>query len=464
MIKNGLIFLSKCLGKSNHKLMSFLTKGPGQVALVVMALTALLLLSLSGSAPVLAQLSEYDNPSVLIPVDLSGTYYRYNIVIPDFQPLAGGRADPTAHTLTTNLGKNLDMTGFFQLVDPRASLESDPRSGLTGAPPLDFAPWAQIGANFVIKGGYQISGSNIRLELKLYDVAMGQQRLGKLFEGKIKDARKMINVFTNQVILSITGEPGVFGSKIIFVTGERANRGVMMTELGSDQAETIAASKNGPTTQPTLGPGDKTAWTHRNRNRSELVANGRVVHSGETVLTPAYMPNGTLVAALSGSVSTNITIFDGRSKRPLTGGSGIDVSPTFSPDGRMAYVSTQGGSAGIYVTSGAGGQGTRISPGGTSTDPSWSPKGDKIAFVYRERDICIVNPDGSGLIQLTGGQGQNFHPSFSPDGRMIVFSSNRSGRHQLYVMSANGDRQQALMPEFQGSQTLPTWSPTMPAY
>ncbi|MDR2388063.1 MAG: hypothetical protein LBE80_10850, partial [Deltaproteobacteria bacterium] len=353
--------------------------------------TALSLISLAILLPsgAIAQLTEYDNPSVLIPVDLIGTYYRYNIVIPDFQPLrAGGSVDQNASALPTRLGKNLDMTGFFQLVDPRASLEVDPRAGLSNAPPLDFAPWAQIGANFVIKGGIRVSGSNITLELKLFDVALGQQRLGKLFEGKVKDARKMINVFTNQVILSITGEPGVFGSKIIFVTGERAGRSVMMTELGSDEAEGLFASRNGPASQPTLGPGDQTAWTFRNRNRSELVANGRVVHSGDTVLTPAYMPNGTLVAALSGPVSTNITIFEGRTKRAITSGSGVDVSPSFSPDGRMAYVSTQGGGAGIYVTSGAGGQGARISPGGTSTDPSWSPKGDKIAFVYRERDIC----------------------------------------------------------------------------
>jgi TolB protein len=429
-------------------------------SVAALSLAALSMLLPSGAS---AQLTEYDTPSVMIPVDLSGTYYRYNIVIPDFQPLrAGGSVDQNAQALPTRLGKNLDMTGFFQLVDPRASLEVDPRAGLTNAPPLDYAPWAQIGANFIIKGGIRVSGSNIAMELKLFDVALGQQRLGKLFEGKVKDARKMINVFTNQVILAITGEPGVFGSKIIFVTGERAGRGIMMTELGSDEAEGVFASKNGPASQPTLGPGDKTAWTHRNRNRSELVANGRVVHSGDTVLTPAYMPDGTLVAALSGAVSTNLTVFEGRSKRPITGGGGIDVSPTFSPDGRMAYVSTSGGGAGIYVTSASGGQGARISPGGTSTDPSWSPKGDKIAFVYRERDICLVNPDGSGLIQLTGGQGQNFHPSFSPDGRMIVFSSNRGGRHQLYVMSANGDRQQVLMPEFQGSMTLPTWSPVMP--
>jgi TolB protein len=433
--------------------------------LVTISLSVLVLALLAWAAPAPAQQDEtqFSNPSVLIPVDLSGSFNRFNIVIPDFLPIKPkGRVDEKSQQLPRRLGANLDMTGYFQLVDPRASLEADPRAGLSEETPLNYTPWAQIGANFVIKGAMEVSGSNITLEMRLFDIATGQQRLAKRYTGKAKDARKMINRFTNEVILAITGEPGVFGSKIIFVSGEKTNKSIMLTELGSDEADSLAGSKGGPATQPTLGPGDATAWTHRNGKKWELVSGGRVVHSGDTVFTPAFMPNGTLVAALSGRVSTNIAVFEGRSTRQITSGGGIEISPTFSPDGRMAYVSNQGGGAGIYVSSGSGGSGSRISPSGTSTDPAWSPKGDKIAFVYRERDICVINPDGSGLVQLTGGQGRNLHPSFSPDGRMIVFSSDRGGRNQLYVMSANGDRQQPLMPEFQGSQSLPAWSPEMP--
>jgi TolB protein len=426
-------------------------------------LTLILALGLSSASSLLAQEPGFDNPSVLIPVDLSGSYYRYNVVIPDFMPIkTGGRLNDSVQLLSRRLGTNLDMTGFFQLLDPRASLESDPRAGIDAATPLNYAPWAQIGANFVIKGAYEVSGSSVTMEMRLFDVALGQQRLAKRYTGNVKEARRIINRFTNEVILSITGEPGVFGSKIIFVTGDGSNKGIMLTELGSDEAESLAGSKGGPSTQPAIGPGNKTAWTHRNGKRWELVSGGRVVHSGDTVFTPAFMANGTLTAALSGRVSTNIAIFEGRSSRPITSGGGIDISPSFSPDGRMAYVSNAGGGAAVYVTTPGGGLGRRISPSGTSTDPSWSPKGDKIVFVYRERDICIVNPDGSGLLQLTGGQGRNMHPSFSPDGRMIVFSSDRAGGNRLYVMSANGDRQQPLMPEFRGSQTLPSWSPDMP--
>ncbi|MDR1546521.1 MAG: hypothetical protein LBU12_07425 [Deltaproteobacteria bacterium] len=408
--------------------------------------------------------SEFDNPSVLIQVNLSGAFNRWNTVVPDFLPLKpGGKTQAENQALPRRLGANLDMTGFFQLVDPRASLESDPRAGLSDTAPLDYRPWAQIGASFVVKGGMEVSGSKLILELRLFDVALGRQRLAKRYTGPVKDARKMINAFTNEILLALTGEPGVFGSKIIFVTGARENKGIMITELGSDQAESLAAPKNGPATQPTLGPGDRTAWIRRNGKKWELVSNGRAVYSGQQVIAPAFMPNGTLVAGLSGPSSTNLAVFEGRQPRPLTNGGGIEISPTFSPDGSlMAYVSDRGGGLGLYVAPSSGGPGTRITASGKSSDPHWSPKGDKIVFVLRERDICVVNPDGSGLVQLTSGQGHNYHPSFSPDGRMIVFESDRGGRSQLWVMSANGDRQQLLIPELTVSQSLPSWSPEMP--
>jgi TolB protein len=429
------------------------------------ALPALLLaplLSLLPAAPALAQGgTEFDRPSVLIPVYLGGTFNRHRVVVNRFQPVrAGGPLDENADLLPRRLAANLDMTGFFDLVDPRASMEADPRAGLAGGPPMDYGPWAQIGANLVVKGAIQASRSNTTLELYLFDIATSRQLLAKRYSGSTKDAQRMIARFTNDLLQAVTGEPGVFGSKIIFVTGERSNKSISMTELGVDVIEGVAAPKGGPNDQPTIGWGGQTAWTRRNGRKWELLSNGRVVHSGDTVFTPAYSPSGMLVAALSGRNSTNIHQFEGRGSRQLTSGGSIELSPTFSPDGRMAYVSNQGGGAGIYVSSGGGG-GVRISPPGTSTDPSWSPRGDKIAFVYRERDICVMNPDGSGVMQLTN-QGVNHHPSFSPDGRMIVFSSTRSGGSQLHVMSANGDRQQPLMLDGKGGGSLPSWSPVMP--
>ncbi len=438
---------------------------------------ALLFLGSFGVAPVRAQ--EPLNPApgpdageVLPGVPQGGTIVinpdalgrKYTIAITDLQPLGGGGVDKNATYLPSRLAANLKMTGLFNSIDPRAFMEGNPRAGLDEGTMPEFPAWIKVGADFLVKGGMSASGSKLTLEMRLFEVGAGRQMLGKRYSGSAKDARRMINEFTNDLLEAITGIRGVFGSQIIFVAGDKSLKSIMMTELGGDDAVQIAGHKGGPSTQPTMGPGGRTAWVHRNDKNWELLVDGKVVSSGPTHLSPAFKPDGTVAAAVSGPQSTAIFAFSGKSKTPLVDLGGISVSPTFSPDGsRMAFVSNQGGTAAIYVASANGGSATRLTSTGKATDPAWSPTGEYIAYVTRETDICIIRPDGTGARQLTGGQGANMRPSFSPDGRMIAFSSTRNGRSQIFVMAANGDAQQPLMPDYKGDQDQPYWCPTMPA-
>lgn len=407
-----------------------------------------------------------DNPSVYIDINRGAGGRKYNIAITDLLPLAaGGRVDRNAAYLPDRLGKNLAMTGLFNTIDPRASLEPEAlkRAGLDGGGLPDFPSWSKIGADFLVKGAMSASGSRLTLEMRLFDVGLGRPIFGKRYAGPAKDARKMINQFTNSVLEAITGIPGVFGSEIIFASGDPSVKDIMLTELGGDDAVLVAGHRGGPSTQPTIGPGGRKAWVRRNNKVWELVVDGRVVSSGDTHLSPGFKSDGTVAAAVSGPQSTDIYSFAGRNKTRLTFAGGINVSPSFSPDGsRMAYASDQGGVVSIYVAP-VGGAGQPLVTGGKATDPVWSPTGEYIAFVSRETDVCIIRPDGTGLRQLTGGQGTNQRPSFSPDGRMIVFSSTRNGRAQLFVMAANGDSQQPLMPDYRPPQEQPYWSPLRPA-
>ena len=428
----------------------------------------IMILCLAGAAPARAQteIPEVNNDGIhTIIVTPEGTGRKFQIVVPDLVPLSpGGSADRNAAYLPERLSANLKMTGLFDIKDQRASLEANARAGVDNGTEPEYPAWNKIGADFLIKGGLSVSGSKITLEMRLFDVALGRQMIGKRYSGPTKEARTMINKFTNAVLEAITGTPGVFGSQIIFASGSPSQKVIMMTELGSDEATQIAGHKRGPSTQPTLGPGGRTAWVHRNDKKWELLVDGKVISSGDLHLSPAFMPNGTVAAAVSGPQKTSIYSFSGRSKNVLVSAGGINVSPTFSPDGsRMAYVSDQGGVSSIYITSSSGGPGSRLTSGAKATDPAWSPTGEYITFVSRETDICIIRPDGTGFRQLTGGRGANMRPSFSPDGRMIVFSSTRNGRQQLFVMSVNGDSQQPLMPEYRQPQEQPYWSPTMPA-
>lgn len=429
---------------------------------------ALALLITETTEPVSAQtgLDFTGNPNVYIDIN-QGVGRKYNIAIPDLLPQKpGGRVDENAVYLPNRLAANLTMTGLFNNLERRSFLEMGDAtwSGLNGSPTPDFTPWAKIGADFLIKGTMNISGSKLTLEMRLFDVGLGRVMLGKRYTGAIKESRRMINQFTNAVLEAITGTPGVFGSQIIFTSGTPSAKDIMLTELGGDNATLLAAHKGGPSTQPTLGPNGRTAWVHRNNKKWELLVDGKVISSGNLHLSPAFRPDGSVAASVSNTTSTDIYLFNGRQKTLLINSGGISISPTFSPDGsQMAYVSNQSGTTSIFVAPASGGAGTPITSGAKATDPAWSPTGEFITFVTRETDICIIRPDGTGLRQLTSGQGINHRPSFSPDGRMIVFSSTRNSRRQLFIMATNGDSQQPLMPDYKPEQEQPYWSPTISA-
>lgn len=140
---------------------------------------------------------------------------------------------------------------------------------------------------------------------------------------------------------------------------------------------------------------------------------------------------------------------DGSGRRRLTLSPQRDGDPVWSPDGgRLAFVRVQGGRSDIYVVNADGSELRRLAhaitfrllPGSSSgfgAHPAWSPDGRKIAFMSNrdgKDDIFVVNADGSGLRNLTRSRGNYYKrfwwfssdaPMWSPDGRKIVFRSDR---------------------------------------
>lgn len=85
----------------------------------------------------------------------------------------------------------------------------------------------------------------------------------------------------------------------------------------------------------------------------------------------------------------------------------------------------------------------------------------KIAFeriINGQRDIFVINEDGSGEINLTNNPAEDIDPAWSPDGTKIAFASNRDGNREIYVMDADGAHLTRLTndpaPDFR-----PAWSP-----
>jgi TolB protein len=142
----------------------------------------------------------------------------------------------------------------------------------------------------------------------------------------------------------------------------------------------------------------------------------------------------------------------------------VERTAVFSPDGSLIALEVEqgGGDFEIYVMEPDGSGLTNVSNySGFDVDPIWSPNGSTIAFVSTrggEFDIFSAAPDGSGVTRLSDDPAQDLHPAWSPDGRRIAFTSDRSGSDDIWVMDADGGNPTPLTSGAK-AEFRPTWSP-----
>ena len=153
---------------------------------------------------------------------------------------------------------------------------------------------------------------------------------------------------------------------------------------------------------------------------------------------------------------------DGSGRHLLVAGTGLTTSaPTWSPDGdRIAYVVDDGAAAwDLYVVALDGSTPQNMTSG--AFDPAWSPDGNSIIFSRRVEpgasELWLVDPDGGNLRPLGASGSRQEHPSWSPDGESIVYSSNFNAEPTLRmrVISVDGTNDRAVGPDHGFS---PDWS------
>ena len=169
---------------------------------------------------------------------------------------------------------------------------------------------------------------------------------------------------------------------------------------------------------------------------------------------PAWSPDGRRIVFVStrdGDPEIYVVNADGTGPRRLTTTPGRDAHPFWSPDGtKIVFQSPRGdGHTRIFVMDADGSNQRPLTKNtGFCGVPVWSPDGRQIVFqctddvertaTERPWQLFVMNADGSGMRQLLRTASNDQVPHWSPDGKRLVFHSNRSGVDQLYTMDAGG--------------------------
>jgi len=266
------------------------------------------------------------------------------------------------------------------------------------------------------------------------------------------------------------------GRRIAFATiGESGYRRIAVASLDAPSEFTVLTDGQQGLwdhVEPTWSPDGETICYADFRDLWTVPSNGgevtRLTDEHETDFGPVWSPHGDFIYFSSMRENT-LAIWrvpsEGGAAVRLTQGTGPEVEPSLSADGRRLAHSTSAGPANIWVLDRTTGERWRI-PGIRTDDlPSFSPDGDRIVFVSDRRgefDLWIQrlvdgHPDGRPE-QLTDQPGSEPLPAFSPDGRWIAYGRVLRQQRDVWIGDARGGppSQLTLHP---GVDIQPAWSP-----
>jgi len=399
------------------------------------------------------------------------------IAIPDFMS-SDSRGQQIGRDLAEVVRADLERSGLFRALDPNSFIEK--QTNIDYAP--TYADWRVIKAEALVSGRIVVeSDSRMRVEFRLWDVFGGEQLSGLRLAATPDNWHRMAHKVSDAIYTQLTGETGYFDSRIVFIDEsgpktDRKKRLAIMDQDGTNPQFLLT----GPSTviTPRFSPNSQkiTYMSYENivpaiylleieTGRRELLGS----FPGMT-FSPRFSPDGnTLILTLAKAGNSDIYAMDLRSRSTtrLTTNPAIDVSASYAPDGKkIVFNSDRGGSPQIYTMNSDGRNIKRISFGkGRYNAPVWSPRGDKIAFVKStggKFHIGVMNPDGSGERLLTESY-LDEGPTWSPNGRVILFSREkrgRGGKNEIWSVDLTGTNLRRVPTP--GSASDPAWSPLLP--
>ncbi|HUG21930.1 Tol-Pal system beta propeller repeat protein TolB [Piscinibacter sp.] len=375
--------------------------------------------------------------------------------------------DRTNQSLSAIVRADLERSGLFRSIDAPSVLDEVTQPALN--------EWRALAADALVGGSVsRLADGRYDVRFKLWDVVKGAELGGQSNAVNPADLRLAAHRISDFVHERLTGEKGVFSTRIAYVT-KGGGRFTLRVADADGEGGQVALNSPEPIISPAWSPdGRELAYVSFERQKAIVytqdVASGKrrvLANFRGSNSAPAWSPDGKSIAVtLSQAGGSQLYLMgrDGGAPRRLTNTSAIDTEPAFSPDGQTLYfVSDRGGSPQIYRMPVAGGGAERITFGGNyNISPAIGPDGRTLAYVSRQGNafrlhtIDLGSPGSTPQALTTTNDDES--PSFAPNGRLIIYATRADGRDVLMTTTLDG-KIKARLVSTTADVREPVWGP-----
>ena len=408
---------------------------------------------------------------------------QYDVIITDFAgkraPVAivpfgwEGEAATAPFDIDDVITADLYRSGRFAPIPEDGMLQKP-----TASVDLDFDDWLILKVDAVVIGKVIQTGDNAySVQFQAFDVHTREQLVGYRMPASRGTMRRVAHRAADMIFEKLTGIPGVFGTKVAYVTakGPETDRTytLVVSDADGENQFTIMESSD-PIMSPAWSPDSRElAYVSFENNVSTIFV--QTLRSGNRIKVssrpgingaPAFSPDGRklvlTLGGIDGNLDINVLDLATRQLTRLTTNRSIDTEGTWSPDGRTIYfTSDRSGGPQVYRIGINGGSPERVTfEGSYNARPRLSPDGDKLALVHLSRGdyrIAVLDLRSKDLLVVSEGM-QDESPSFAPNSDSLIYATRYGGDGVLEMVSADGVYRQRLTSR-QGDIREPVWSP-----
>lgn len=389
-------------------------------------------------------------------------------------PFKGEESLPADQRVSRVVEADLLRSGRFVSIEPD-------EFKFTGNPSQEgdvvFKDWRLLKVDALVIGRVRpLPSGEMQLDFQLFDVLKQRELAHYRYTVAPKLLRAAAHNISDIVYEKLTGEQGVFSTRIAYVIRERGHAGfvykLQVADADGYNPRTLFSSSE-PLLSPAWSPdGARLAYVSFEQKRPMVYIKDVKSGTGSKIAefrgingAPAWSPDGKRLAVTlskDGNPEIYVLSLADRQWRRLTNHPAIDTEPAWSPDGReIVFTSDRSGKPQIYRIAADGGGVRRLTfENEYNARAAFSPDGAMLAVVTGEKGkygIGVVNMRDSSLQVLTDTS-LDESPSFAPNGRIILYATSVKGRGVLATVSADGRVRQELRAT-EGDIRAPAWSP-----